>query len=189
MTVTTIQTEATGFGSLQPRHGRMVTTDVIATITTPGYLNNSPSAKGQPFSNGDLMDVGFYNGSNGNTSTILQATIPANSQTITLQALPLTAGLILGRTPIAVSYSALPSDVIIAVTSTASARTITLPAATASNSGVNYFIKDESGAAGTNNITVEVLGGGNIDGATTKVISSNYGFIQVYSNGIQWFSL
>lgn len=84
MTVTTIQTEAPGFGSFQPRHGRMVSTDTLAAILVPGYLNNSPSAKGQPFSNGDLIDIVYSNGSTGNTSGTFQISIPSNSQTITL---------------------------------------------------------------------------------------------------------
>jgi hypothetical protein len=84
MTVTSIQTEAAGFGSFQPRHGRMVCTNALSAILVPGYLNNSPSAKGQPFSNGDMIDILYSNGSGTNTSGIFQISIPPNSQIITL---------------------------------------------------------------------------------------------------------
>jgi hypothetical protein len=84
-------------------------------------------------------------------------------------------------------YSALPSDYLIAYTSLTAARTVTLPAATGMNNHI-LIIKDESGAAGTYNISVNVTAGGSIDGAASKVLSTNYGVIEVYSNGSQWFT-
>jgi hypothetical protein len=50
------------------------------------------------------------------------------------------------------------------------------------------IVKDESGAAGANNITINVTAGGTIDGESSKVISTNYGRIELYSNGSQWFT-
>jgi len=84
-------------------------------------------------------------------------------------------------------YSALTSDYLIAFTSLTAPRTITLPAASDMNNHI-LIVKDECGAAGTNNITINVTAGGSIDGASSKVINSNYGFIEVYSNGSQWFT-
>ncbi|OQP57958.1 hypothetical protein A3860_39580 [Niastella vici] len=84
-------------------------------------------------------------------------------------------------------YSALTSDYLIALTSLTAPRTITLPAANAMNNHI-LIVKDESGAAGTNNITINVTAGGSIDGASSKVINNNYGVIEVYSNGSQWFT-
>lgn len=78
----------------------------------------------------------------------------------------------------------------IGVTSTAAARTITLPTANLLTAGRTFVIKDESGAAGTNNITVQRGSTDTIDGATTKVISTNYGSVRVYTDGSsKWFSV
>jgi hypothetical protein len=54
--------------------------------------------------------------------------------------------------------------------------------------GTVLHIKDEKGDAGSNNITITPAAG-NIDGAGTKVINSNYGSATLYYNGTQWFSL
>jgi hypothetical protein len=97
-------------------------------------------------------------------------------------------GQIVKRTATATSYNVLSTDYLIAVTSTASARTITLPAASATNAGQVYYVKDESGGAGTNNITVNVSGGGNIDGASSIAIDQNYGLLMFYSSGSAWFA-
>ena len=82
-------------------------------------------------------------------------------------------------------------DYILGVDNTDAVRTITLP--TASTTGVNanrgkvYIIKDQSGAAGTNNIIIQAATG-TIDGAASISIISNYGEVQVYSDGIAWFT-
>jgi hypothetical protein len=89
-------------------------------------------------------------------------------------------------TATATDYTVLSTDFIIGVTSTASARTITLPSATTVAAGKTYRVKDESGAAGTNNITVSASAG-NIDGAASVTIATNYGSKDFYSNGTNWF--
>ena len=86
----------------------------------------------------------------------------------------------------ATSYSVLSTDSIIGVTSNASARTITLP-----NSGLTvgqcFTVKDEAGtAASANNITISG-NGANIDGAATYVITTNYGSVDIYWNGTQFY--
>lgn len=92
------------------------------------------------------------------------------------------------RTTVAnVNYTALMSDNIIAYTSLSAGRAVTLPDAT-------YFtgiltVKDEAGSAGANNITLQTSLSQTIDGASTKVINSNYGSAKVYSNGANWFAL
>ena len=76
---------------------------------------------------------------------------------------------------------------IIGVTDTTAARTITL--STFDNKEGNIImVKDESGGAGTNNITVATEGTETVDGATSKVINLNYGVLRFYSNGTNWFT-
>lgn len=97
----------------------------------------------------------------------------------------LSAGFLIGRNGVGSSYITI-SEVIIGVTSTAAARTITLSTAGTDNGRI-VIVKDESGAAGTNNITIDTEGAELIDGAATKVISTNYGVVRLYSDGINWF--
>ena len=92
-----------------------------------------------------------------------------------------------GRIATATNYTVLSYDGIVGVTSTASARTITLPAVNAVPVGHVYTIVDESNAAGTNNITVSRAGSDTFtDTATSKAISTNGGVLRVYSNGSNW---
>lgn len=92
----------------------------------------------------------------------------------------------LERTAVAADYTTTDSDLLIAVTSTAAARTITLLSATVTEGRI-FIIKDESGAAGTNNITIATEGSETIDGSATLVISTNYGSATLYSDGVDWF--
>ncbi|WP_165760363.1 hypothetical protein [Niastella populi] len=92
------------------------------------------------------------------------------------------------RTPVNdAGYSALSSDYLIAFTVLTAARTVTLPAASSMTNRV-MIIKDESGAAATYNITINITAGGTIDGSSSKTIAANYGSVEVYSNGSQWFT-
>jgi hypothetical protein len=93
----------------------------------------------------------------------------------------------LNRTATATSYTATPTDCVVAVTNTGAARTITLPSAAAVGKGHLLIVQDESGGAGTNNITIAAASGENVRGTAT--ISSNYGRRILYSDGSsQWFS-
>jgi len=97
-----------------------------------------------------------------------------------------TSGQAVNRTATAVSYSAVATDYIIAVTDTTAARTITLLAAPSTNQV--FIIKDESGAASINNISITVSGGSiTIDGATTQKLNTNYGAAAVYFNGTNYY--
>ena len=75
---------------------------------------------------------------------------------------------------------------ILAVNNTAAPRTVTLLTADVID-GTPRWIKDESGGAFTNNITIVTEGSETIDGATTKTISADFGDLTVYSNGTNWF--
>jgi len=92
---------------------------------------------------------------------------------------------VISRTPTAVSYMS-TGEGLIAVTNTAAPRTITLSNDDKINGKV-IDIKDESGGAGTNNITVTPQTG-TIDGAASVLITANYGILRVYSDGNSWFS-
>lgn len=82
-----------------------------------------------------------------------------------------------------VNYQVLATDAIIGCS--AGSITITLPATPAAT-GQRFTIKDESGTAAASNITVSG-NGKNIDVAATYVINTNYGAVDIYYNGTQFY--
>ena len=80
-------------------------------------------------------------------------------------------------------YSALTTDNIIITDSTAGPITITLPATPVT--GTTYQIKDGTGQAAINNVTIDG-NGNNIDAAATLVINVAWGSATVVFNGTIW---
>jgi len=79
-------------------------------------------------------------------------------------------------------------EALIGVTDTSAARTVTLDTDDVID-GKTIIIKDESGGAATNNITIATEASETIDGASTATISTDYGYIKVYSDGTNWFTI
>lgn len=74
----------------------------------------------------------------------------------------------------------------VGVTDTTAPRTITLDPNLFPYYGVAIFVKDETGTAAANNITIDTFGGAyTIDGASTKTIDTDYGgyFIMLGTDG------
>ncbi len=171
------------------------TTTVIAVDTTNGSLLFPTS--------GDAINLGgggiVFNQTNGifhiksgftgkpfkirNSSNIDTFLVDFDSGSLTIK-----GGIINKRTATATSYTVLVTDYIVGVTSTAAARTITLPAAATATVGKTYIVKDESGAAATNNITVQGNAAETIEGTNTKLINTNYGVLRLYTDGTSWFT-
>jgi hypothetical protein len=105
-----------------------------------------------------------------------------------LATLDVQGGVRLKRTVIAAStYTLLATDNTVGV-SFIGAVTLTLPSASSVPSGFFYSIQDESGSAGTNNITINRAGTDTINGATNVVIAKNYGGVMIYSDGAnKWY--
>jgi len=89
----------------------------------------------------------------------------------------------------AVTYDLLVTDDILHVTYTltGAVTSLTLPTAQIQMGRV-IVIKDAGGNANTNNITIDVEGSETIDGAATNVISVDYGSVELYSDGSNWFT-
>ena len=99
---------------------------------------------------------------------------------------------VIGRTPVAdANYSALATDRTIAYTALTSARTVTLPPASAYPTGTQLLVVDESGACSlSNTITLARSGTDTINGATTAIINAAYGFLALMSSGAgRWTSV
>lgn len=85
------------------------------------------------------------------------------------------------------NYSPSQIDYYVAVTDTTAPRTITLPNAGVATDHV-FIIKDESGAAAGNPISIVVSGGvKTIDGLTSQSINTNYGSLTVIYDGTNYF--
>lgn len=95
-------------------------------------------------------------------------------------------GLALKVTVSNVNYTALTSDVVIGITDTTAARTVTLYPISG-NVGKTLVIKDFTGGAATNNITIDGNASETIDGATTKVINANYGSLTLVCDVGGWY--
>lgn len=120
---------------------------------------------------------------NGTTGKIIQnsGTILDDSDNIFF-----VAGMVFARHATAVSYTVLDNQFYIGVTDTTAPRTISLPAAPLGE-GQYFIVKDESGGAGTNNITVNVdAAATTIDGSASVSIDSNYGALQFFYDGTQY---
>lgn len=128
----------------------------------------------ESFDNSQVGGVEKFGSVSGNTAS--QSTLISKSGPLTLK-----------RIAVAVSYATTVDDFIIGVTSTAAARTITI-STTDLVDGRILIIKDESGAANVNNITIDPEGGATIDGAATKVINTAYGVVGIYSDAVNWFT-
>ena len=82
------------------------------------------------------------------------------------------------------SVDSVTTDYIIYTNSTSNAITITLPAPT---NGRLLIIEDKAGTAATNNITIDPHASEKINGASSFVISQNYGSMRITSDGTNWF--
>jgi len=80
------------------------------------------------------------------------------------------------------TYDILPTDYFLCVDTATFAVTLTLPTG---KLGVVYIIKDCSGDAGVNSITIIGSGGQVVDGSSAT-INSPYGSISVIFNGSEW---
>ena len=92
----------------------------------------------------------------------------------------------MNRRTVSASHNVGPSDYLIAVTDTTTAPSISLPPASPAIAGTVYIVKDESGGAGSNKITVNGTGSDTIDAAASITIDTNYGSMRLYCTGTGW---
>ena len=160
------------------------TGDIVANsidLTVPVGVSDG----GTNLSSYTTGDILYASGS----TTLSKLSIGSSSQVLTVNGglpswgNPLAAGQIVAiTTPGAYPYTTLATDFVILVDSSA-ARTIT-PLGSPTT-GQMYRIKDNTGSAALNNITI-TPSGKNIDGAASKIINSNYGSVDIVYNGTQW---
>lgn len=79
------------------------------------------------------------------------------------------------------SYTLAPSIDLVCIIGITSNRTVTLPSVT--RIGRHVIIKDESGACSS---SIAIVVSGMIDGASSTTITTAYGWIELYFNGLSW---
>jgi len=84
------------------------------------------------------------------------------------------------------NYTVTSTDFIIGVNTTTVSPIITLPSVSATNTGRTLFIKDETGNAFTNIITLVAASGETVDGDSTFVIESDNGSVMLYCTSTGW---
>lgn len=92
-------------------------------------------------------------------------------------------GQIVNLTLTATDYTVLVTDYIIGITNTSAPRSVLLPTPSSDNAGQIFIVKDQSGGAYTNNISITANGGANIDGTPIAQLNVNYASMSFYSNG------
>jgi len=81
------------------------------------------------------------------------------------------------------------NETVIGVTDTSVPRLVTISSVDIAKEGRFIYVKDESGGAGTNSITIATEGAQTIDGSATKIINTNFGSKLMYSDGSNLFLL
>lgn len=150
-----------------------ISSGVIVGSTSTATLTNS-------IINSSNVNAIFGNG----TISLGNVTFTNSSNNAALNQVPFVSSndCIKVSVPSGYPYTVVPQDAFIPVDSSA-ARTINLPSSP--RIGQKHTIKDNAGLAATNNITI-VPAAGNIDGATSYIISTNYGSVDLVYNGSQW---
>ena len=92
------------------------------------------------------------------------------------------------QTRVDADYTPIANDYYIGVTDTAAPRTVTLPPLASVPEWTQFVIKDESGGAAANNITIDGDGAETIDGAASKIINTNYGVVRLTRGATGWFT-
>ena len=82
------------------------------------------------------------------------------------------------------TYNINPSDYYIAIDTTAGPVNVELPPASGLAGGHTYIIKDQTGNAETNNITISTKNSDLIDGTNSVTLRSPHAAIQVFCNGV-----
>lgn len=93
-------------------------------------------------------------------------------------------------TGISADYTATTADDVVAVTSLAANRTVTLPSAATAGAGKRLTVKDATGAAATGKfIKIAANGSDTIDGAAAILLFDDYGHVQLASNGTNGWAI
>ena len=172
-------------------------------IPTRLGTNNHPDTSGQDWDmKGVLIGAMSWNGaalgstisSAGNLCSISNFKIllgadltgsPSTTEALHISEAP-KYGEVFKRVTTAADYTYARNDYLVAVTSTAATRHITI-ADVCKHEGQMGLVFDESGGAGSNSIYIQPASG-NINGSSRIFINTNYGSVEWHSDGTNYFS-
>ena len=182
-TLTSIQN--TPIGSVTPSTGAFTTINASTSITLAANADlifNGGTGQNNITVPNNLADALTISDGVGNN--FFQAiSTTATPRTALTQTVSMGAGQIVSRTSVtAATYTALYNDYFLSCNR---AGTIGITLIASPDTGRTYRIKDISGAAALNNITITPAAG-NIDGAASYVINTNYGSVDVVYSGTEW---
>jgi len=122
----------------------------------------------------------------GYDATNIRSVLPSASDTAALDTtLDVEGGIRLNSRDISGTYNVLGSDFLLAVNSSGDEVTINLQSASI-NAGQILVIKDETGQANVNNITINRNGTDMIDGNTSLVLNSSKAAVTLICTGSTW---
>jgi hypothetical protein len=94
---------------------------------------------------------------------------------------------------VAYNPSVLTNDYCIAYTSLTAVRNVIISSEDVASGSITsprfFIVKDESGSAGSYNLTLTLESGGTIDGASSYVVTNNYGWIMFYVDGTNAYTI
>ena len=96
-------------------------------------------------------------------------------------------GVVYNRSLVSGNYSLSSQDYYLGVDTSQNPVSLTLPSASLLETGQTFVVKDEGGAANTNNITIQVSDSDLIDGKNSVILESPYASIHLYCNGSNKF--
>lgn len=160
-------------------------TRVSGDVTTQRSITVTPPTFAYAFGGGVITDAYTF-AVTGAPATGANTTITRSWAAQFGGSVKFDAGVAIATASTAASTSMTFNQEYMGVTSTAAPRTITLPASAACSNGQKIIIKDESGAASINAITIAAAGADTIDGAATTVINANYNSKTLILRGTNW---
>jgi len=131
-----------------------------------------------------ITNTGVTAATYGSATAVPVITVNAQGQITVATTAAISTGFNYGTTitqPGAYPYTVLSTDLLVMVDSSGGARTINLPAAV---SKFAVFVKDKSGNAFANNITIVPNGTEKIDTAASLVLANNYDSVMLAGTGI-----
>ena len=125
---------------------------------------------------GPAFSLQFHDGSDGDLTGSSALTFQNN-------VLNVAGGIKMTRRIITSTATASTTDYFIGVDTTGNPVDLRLPPATSFSNGQTLIVKDEGGAAHTNNITILASGSQTIDGQNSVVLKSPFASLQLYCDG------
>jgi hypothetical protein len=173
-----VETQTMDLGTMCFSQGALVIAGSGVVLVSKRAADTSPAPWAPDSTPVALHDAAYLRGN------LVDGTVPTNGERLIWRSS--SSSWVAGDRYVATAtdYVAAAGDRTVGVTSTASARAITMPPSPSPND--RFTVKDESNGAATHNITITPASG-TVEGAANAVINTNRGCKTFYFNGTNWF--